>query len=282
MKKDEKQSTRQENMPKWRKFARKRWVYPAVYLGLAAIVIASVLWMQTGPNEGDYSIDPSKNGSGEKETSLYNQNKDAVPVNTMKEQFQWPVKDRNAVTVQKPFYDYNASLEDQQAALVLNDHTYRPNTGINLSTESGKSFAVTASLSGTVLKAEEDPELGYVVKVDNGDGVTTIYSSLKSTAVEKGDKVEQGDKIGMAGQSDYFEKAGVIVHFEIRKDGKPVNPVSYFGQSKAELLKSMSDDTNKDKKQDDSSSATDEPKQQKKQDEAPKNDETSNETSNNA
>jgi stage II sporulation protein Q len=238
MKKDEKQSMRQEKISKWRKFARKRWIYPAVYLGLAAIVIASVLWMQMGTNPENYSIDHSKQESNVHKPSAYNHNPNAVPVNKMKEQFKWPVQNKDSVHVQKQFYDYDASLESQQAALVLNDHTYRPNTGINLATESGNSFPVTAAMSGTVVQAEKDPEIGYVVKVDNGDGVTTVYSSLKEVAVEKGEDVKQGQKLGLAGKSDYFQKAGVIAHFEIRKDGDPVNPLSFFGQSKSDLLKS--------------------------------------------
>lgn len=235
MTKDKKQSMRQEKIAKWRKFARKRWVYPAVYLGLAAIIIAAVLWLQLD-HQDNHALDNQK--SKENQT-VYNHNKNqkAVPVNKMNEEFAWPVKDRNAVFVQKKFFDFNASEKEKEAALVLNDHTYRPNTGINLATESGESFAVTAAMSGTVVRAEQDPNLGYVVEVDNGNGVTTLYESLQGTKVEKGDQVKQGQKLGMAGKSDYFKNEGNILHFEIRKDGTPVNPVSYFGQHKSDLPK---------------------------------------------
>ncbi|HEX7065721.1 MAG TPA: M23 family metallopeptidase [Bacillales bacterium] len=237
MKKDNKQSMRQEKISKWRKFARKRWVYPAVYLGLAAIVIASVLWMQIDVDKKDYAVDEPKNENANQGQPpiAYKENPEAVPANAMKEVFKWPVKNKDAVQVQKKFYSFDSSLEDQQAALVLNDNTYRPNTGINLAAKDGESFVVTAALSGTVVQAEKDPELGYVVRLDNGKDVTTLYSSLKSLAVEKGQQVEQGEKLGMAGNSEYFQDAGVIVHFEIRKNGVPVNPVTYFGQTKSDV-----------------------------------------------
>ncbi|HET7578290.1 MAG TPA: M23 family metallopeptidase [Bacillales bacterium] len=245
MKDDKKQSARQEKIAKWRKFARKRWVYPAVYLGLAAIVIAAVLWMQVGVDQNNYSIDKSKDHPKSHKSVAYDHNghqKPAVPVNSMKQIFEWPVKNQDAVQVTKQFWDPDASLNDQQAALVYNDHTYRPNTGINLASKSGDSFVVTAAMSGTVVQAENDPDLGYVVRVDDGKGVTTVYSSLKSLAVEQGDLVKQGEKLGMAGKSDYFDKAGVILHFEIRANGEPVNPVAYFGQSKADLLSQIKGD----------------------------------------
>ncbi|HET7657520.1 MAG TPA: M23 family metallopeptidase [Bacillales bacterium] len=255
MTKDKKQAERQEKFAKWRKFARKRWVYPAVYLGLAAIVIAAVLWMQVDTNKGNNAIDQHKveNGANSNNPVSYKHNKEAVPVNTMKESFQWPVKSKKSVHVTKKFWDPKAPIDDQQAALVLNDHTYRPNTGINLASKSGDSFVVTAAMSGTVVQAEQDPNLGYVVRVDDGNGITTVYQSLKSAAVEKGDLVEQGQKLGMAGKSDYFADAGVILHFEIRANGDPVNPVAYFGESKADLLKQVKGDQ-KDgtKKQDES------------------------------
>lgn len=235
MKDDNKQAKRREKMVKWRKFARKRWVYPAVFLGFAAIVIASVLWMQSG-GEGDYSID-QPNGEGEipSENAVDYDENASIPVNQPNEVFEMPVENEDAVHVQKKFFDFEASEEDQQAALVYHNHTYHMNRGINIANESGESFAVTAAMSGTVIQAEKDPTLGYVVKLNHDDGVTTSYQSLKSLNVEKGDEVQQGDKLGMAGKSEFYKEAGVIAHFEIRKDDVAVNPVEYFGKPLADL-----------------------------------------------
>lgn len=233
MKDDKKQSQRQEKVSKWRRFAKKRWVYPAIYIGFAALIIAAVLWMQR--DSGDYSINEPKGSDAGKGSVAYDDNDKAVPVNQSSEVFKFPVKNKDAVDVQTPFYDYDASTEKQEAALVLHNHTYRPNTGIDIASENGDSFTVTASMSGDVVQAEKDPTLGYVVKIDNNDGVTTLYQSLKDVAVKEGDTVKQGEEIAKAGTSKYNSKAGTHLHFELRKDGKPLNPVEYFKQAKSDL-----------------------------------------------
>jgi len=291
MTKDKQQAERQEKFAKWRKFARKRWVYPAVYLGLAAIVIAAVLWMQVDTNKGNQSIGNHKIHKSAKSKSnksaSANHNKKAVPVNTMKESFQWPVKNKNSVHIAKKFWDPNAPVQDQQAALVLNDHTYRPNTGINLASKSGDSFQVAAAMSGTVVQAGQDPDLGYVVRVDDGNGITTVYSSLGSISVQQGDLVAQGQKLGVAGKSSYFKDSGVNLHFEIRDNGKPVNPVAYFGLTKNDLLHKVEGNQKGDTKKQDQGTAGQQKKQdiqkQKQKQQQPKdNSKTSNQTSKNA
>jgi stage II sporulation protein Q len=54
---------------------------------------------------------------------------------------------------------------------------------------------------------------------------------LQEVNVSEGDKVKQGDVLGKAGRSLINEEAGVHAHFEIRKDGVPVNPLDYFKKS---------------------------------------------------
>lgn len=246
MKDDKKQSQRQEKLAKWRRFAKRRWVYPAVYLGFAALVVASVLWMQN-PEPENFTMDKSKKET-ETEGIVYEDGQEAVPVANSPEKFRWPVADKETVHITKRFYDEDASPEEQQAALVYYNHTYRPNKGVNFATESGDSFAVTAAMSGTVIQAEKDELLGYVVKIDHGQGVVTMYQSLSEVAVEVGDKVEQGEKIGMAGRNTYNKNAGVHLHFEIRKDGEQLNPLVYFGKTLAALPDVDSESTSENEK----------------------------------
>ena len=87
-----------------------------------------------------------------------------------------------------------------------------------------------ASLSGTVIKAEKDELLGYVVEMNHDNGVVTHYHSLENLAVEEGDAVKQGEILGRAGRNLYNTEAGVHVHFEIRQNGIPVNPTNLFEQ----------------------------------------------------
>jgi stage II sporulation protein Q len=232
MKDDKKQSLRQEKTSKWRKFAKKRWIYPAVYLGFAALVVAAVLWMQSGD---ELSIDQPKENDSAEDSFVYDGGEESVPVTQSTEVIKWPVENKDAVHISKQFYDAEASAEEQEAALVYYNNTYRPSTGINIKSESGENFAVTAAMSGQVVQAEKDSLVGNKVKIDHGNNVVTLYTSLKDLAVEKGDKVKQGQKLGMAGRNTYNKDAGIHAHFEIRKNNEALNPVTYFDQSIADL-----------------------------------------------
>ncbi len=81
---------------------------------------------------------------------------------------------------------------------------------------------MTASLSGTVVKAEKDPLFGYVVHIQHDRGVVTVYQSLKDVQVKTGDTVKQGQVIAKAGTNEFNKEAGVHVHFEFGKMGKPL------------------------------------------------------------
>jgi stage II sporulation protein Q len=206
--------------PSLQRLFRKRWVFPAIYLSCAALIVAGALWFQ---NKDEKTGKDEYSQSG---TSQHNE--PAVPVNETVEKFTMPVLDANSVEVKTPFYDDKASKEEQEAALVFYDNTYHPNHGIDIVRKDGKTFDVTASLSGTVAKAEKDPILGYVVEINHENGVTTVYQSLADVKVEAGDTVKQGEVIGKAGQSQFNQEAGIHAHFEVRKDGKPVNPIDYI------------------------------------------------------
>jgi stage II sporulation protein Q len=203
---------------------RKRWVLPAMYLFSAALILTGVLWFQSKNN--DFVKPPS---ADEEQGTSYNE-KEVVPANEAVEQIAMPVLDPNAVEIVKPFYDFNASEEEQEAALVFYNDEYHPNKGIDIAMKNGESFDVTASLSGTVVKAEKDPILGYVVQMEHDRGVVTVYQSLTGVQVKAGDVVKQGQVIAKAGQNEFNKEAGIHVHFEIRKDNQSVNPVAYFDQ----------------------------------------------------
>ena len=132
--------------------------------------------------------------------------------------------------IEKKFYDFSGKKTDQEAALVVYKNTYVPNTGIDIGMKDGKSFDVTAAMSGMVTKVEEDSLLGNVIEVEHEDGVVTQYESVKDIKVKVGDHVKQGETIAQAGESLFNEEAGTHVHFEIRKDGVAINPQSYFNK----------------------------------------------------
>ncbi len=67
---------------------------------------------------------------------------------------------------------------------------------------------------------------GYTVILDHGEGVQSLYSHMKGAWVTVGQKVERGQLIGEVGSTGH--SSGPHVHFEIRVDGKRVDPSGYL------------------------------------------------------
>ncbi|MFT4416372.1 peptidoglycan DD-metalloendopeptidase family protein [Fredinandcohnia humi] len=223
MREEEKKRTSQKSS--LQRFFRKRWVFPAIYLVSAAIILTAVLWFQ-GNNDAakdDYKYGEDMPGSAKGDSP-------SVPVNQASEKFKMPVIDQDAVKIFREFYDVDASADKQEAALVFYENTYTPNKGIDIVAKNGEAFEVVASLAGNVTRAEKDPLHGNVVEIEHSDGVTTMYQSLADLKVKQGDVVEQGDVLGMAGENTFDPEAAIHVHFEIRNNGKAVNPLEFFGE----------------------------------------------------
>jgi stage II sporulation protein Q len=205
---------------------QKRWVFPTTYIVCAAVILTAALWFQM-TNDTKESKKPSV---------PYSQNESpTVPVTQASEIVRLPAANADDVVIKKKFYEDKASAEEQEQALVFYNNTYSANTGIDIAANDGKTFDVTAAISGTVTKAEKDSLLGYVVTLDSGNGITTFYQSLDSITVEVGDTIAQGDILGQAGLSEVNKEAGYHVHFEIRKDGVAVNPESFFDKTVADI-----------------------------------------------
>lgn len=84
---------------------------------------------------------------------------------------------------------------------------------------------VRAAASGTVVFAGEEPtRFGRQVLIDHGDGWRTSYGHLAKITVAKGDIVKTGEQIGLTGDAGVATRTEL--HFEIRKDGRDVDPAS--------------------------------------------------------
>lgn len=82
---------------------------------------------------------------------------------------------------------------------------------------------VRASASGTVVFAGAEPtRFGRQVIIDHGDGWRTIYGHLSRITVAQGEYVKAGERIGLGGSAGVAKRPEL--HFEIRKDGKPIDP----------------------------------------------------------
>ena len=85
-----------------------------------------------------------------------------------------------------------------------------------------------ASCSGTVTCLMERGGYGLVVEIDHGNGFLTRYAKLSGSLVKLGDRVEQGQTVGTAGE---LESGGFGLHFELRIDGFAFNPRYYLKEA---------------------------------------------------
>ncbi len=97
-------------------------------------------------------------------------------------------------------------------------------TGVDIASAYGE--AVRATADGVVVDASEHGGYGRLVIVDHGFGVTTWYGHLSSYNVPPGIHVKRGQVIGFVGVSG--RSTGPHVHYEVRINDAPVNPMRYL------------------------------------------------------
>jgi murein DD-endopeptidase MepM/ murein hydrolase activator NlpD len=85
---------------------------------------------------------------------------------------------------------------------------------------------VLATAPGTVIFAGWQTGYGQVVEVDHGFGVHTFYAHLDSVAVKKGQTVDYRDILGLLGTTG--RSSGPHVHYEVRYDNKPLDPMGFL------------------------------------------------------
>jgi murein DD-endopeptidase MepM/ murein hydrolase activator NlpD len=99
------------------------------------------------------------------------------------------------------------------------------NDGLNIAVPSGT--PIRASADGVVAySGDEIGVFGGLILIKHGSGWVTAYGHADKLNVARGQKVVAGEIIGLAGDSGYVQEPQL--HFEIRKDRKPVNPISHL------------------------------------------------------
>jgi len=97
--------------------------------------------------------------------------------------------------------------------------------GIDLAGAYGTPIYATAD--GTVLRAGwNSGGYGNLVEVDHGRGITTRYGHMSAILVEAGQHVTRGEQIGRMGSTG--RSTGNHLHYEVRIDGRPVNPIPFM------------------------------------------------------
>jgi len=102
--------------------------------------------------------------------------------------------------------------------------TVRHHDGVDISAPYGS--VVVATGRGLVVFSGYEKYLGHTVRVDHGDGYTSVYAHLSKRLVEVGDTVNRGDELGRTGSSG--RSSGPHLHYEIRLNGKSIDPEQFL------------------------------------------------------
>ncbi|MEH2282024.1 MAG: peptidoglycan DD-metalloendopeptidase family protein [Nostoc sp.] len=85
---------------------------------------------------------------------------------------------------------------------------------------------IRAADSGTVIFAGWYGGYGRAVIIDHGNGITTLYGHTSELYVTEGQAVERGQAIAAVGSTGF--STGPHLHFEVRRNGTPVDPANYL------------------------------------------------------
>ncbi len=153
---------------------------------------------------------------------------------------------RRAELLNNSFSEVETSLEDQREVLeatpsippvmgrVSSHYSFsreNPVTGVtsphlamDIVARRGTPFVATAG--GRVAFAGRKDGYGNMVEIDHGFGLRTRYGHASKLHVRAGQRVQRGEVIGEVGSSG--SSTGPHVHYEVHRNGRPVNPSNYI------------------------------------------------------
>jgi murein DD-endopeptidase MepM/ murein hydrolase activator NlpD len=100
-----------------------------------------------------------------------------------------------------------------------------PHTGLDIAAR--RDTPVRAAADGLVTSAGMDERYGFLVAISHGGGLETRYGHNARLVVNQGQLVKKGDIIAYVGSTGRVT-TGPHLHFEVRKDGQPVDPRRYL------------------------------------------------------
>lgn len=102
--------------------------------------------------------------------------------------------------------------------------SYLFHAGVDIMAESGA--PVRAPADGVILYSGYQSGYGKVIVIDHGYGIRTLFGHCHRLFKTSGLKVKRGEKIAEVGETG--RATGPHLHYEVRKHGRPVNPVTFF------------------------------------------------------
>lgn len=96
--------------------------------------------------------------------------------------------------------------------------------GLDIATREGT--PIIAPANGVITYAAQKWLIGNMITIDHGYGMVTRYGHLSKIIKKKGERVKRGDLIALVGNTG--RSTGPHLHYEVRLNGVPVNPVKYI------------------------------------------------------
>lgn len=96
--------------------------------------------------------------------------------------------------------------------------------GIDIATKHGR--VIQAPADGVVVEVAFQQDVGQMIRIDHGHGISTFYGHLSKAVVKPGATVRRGEKIGHVGNSG--RSTGSHLHYAVMLNGVPVNPRKYL------------------------------------------------------
>jgi murein DD-endopeptidase MepM/ murein hydrolase activator NlpD len=107
-----------------------------------------------------------------------------------------------------------------------NPFGYSPKFHSGLDIAARRGTPIYAAAAGKVVRAEYNAGYGRMLELDHGFGITTVYAHCTSLRVRKGAEVREGQYIATMGATGRV--TGPHLHFEVRLEGHPVDPLEYL------------------------------------------------------
>lgn len=108
------------------------------------------------------------------------------------------------------------------------DGTLRLHAGVDIAAEPGT--PIRAPAIGTVIYSGYREGYGKAIVIDHGYGIRTLFAHNSRLFVQSSHKVRRGEIIAEVGSTGH--STGPHLHYEIRKNGVPVNPVTFFTRAR--------------------------------------------------